>query len=266
MKIARNIWLVMIVAVLAVLVTDWSHGAWKKRPPHHEYGNVVIDNYSSKKGMTAVVFNHWLHRSQYTCRYCHSDLGFSLSAKGTKIREEDHDTGKYCSACHNGKTAFSASLPKNSGKEAGKLCDRCHSHRKKVAFEKSFYPYTRTFPRARFGNGINWIRAEKDGKLKVKDGASEKKERTGQKKSPSDSFIKPDEPAMPVIIFSHEEHAQWNGCDLCHPALFSEKKGEPKITMEAIMEGRFCGVCHGTVAFPVLDCQRCHTEPAILRR
>lgn len=23
-------------------------------------------------------------------------------------------------------------------------------------------------------------------------------------------------------------------------------------------EGRYCGTCHGTVAFPMLDCQRCH--------
>ena len=30
------------------------------------------------------------------------------------------------------------------------------------------------------------------------------------------------------------------------------------MTMAEIMAGKKCGVCHGTVAFPVSDCKRCH--------
>ena len=29
--------------------------------------------------------------------------------------------------------------------------------------------------------------------------------------------------------------------------------------MSTIIEGQFCGVCHGTVAFPVARFVRCHT-------
>ena len=29
--------------------------------------------------------------------------------------------------------------------------------------------------------------------------------------------------------------------------------------MTNIIEGQFCGVCHGKVAFPLTDCARCHT-------
>ena len=31
--------------------------------------------------------------------------------------------------------------------------------------------------------------------------------------------------------------------------------------MAEIYEGKYCGVCHVHVAFPLLDCQRCHTKP-----
>jgi c(7)-type cytochrome triheme protein len=31
--------------------------------------------------------------------------------------------------------------------------------------------------------------------------------------------------------------------------------------MIEIFDGKYCGVCHGKVAFPNLDCQRCHSQP-----
>ena len=30
--------------------------------------------------------------------------------------------------------------------------------------------------------------------------------------------------------------------------------------MKYILEGKFCGVCHLNVAFPLDDCQRCHPD------
>ena len=65
---------------------------------------------------------------------------------------------------------------------------------------------------------------------------------------------------MPDIIFSHDKHAIWNGCENCHPAVFSEKKGGNKFTMAEIFDGKSCGVCHGKVSFSTLDCQRCHVK------
>ena len=67
---------------------------------------------------------------------------------------------------------------------------------------------------------------------------------------------------MPAIIFSHKKHTVWNGCELCHPEIFvGVKKGATKYSMVEIFDGKYCGVCHTNVAFPLLDCQRCHTEP-----
>jgi c(7)-type cytochrome triheme protein len=68
---------------------------------------------------------------------------------------------------------------------------------------------------------------------------------------------------MPDIVFSHQKHSVWNGCEVCHPQVFSIEKGATPYTMQDIFDGRFCGACHSKVAFPSDDCQRCHTEPVM---
>ncbi len=259
--------MVILAAIIYIpFLLGNSHGAREKRPPHHEYGNVVIDNYSTKNKIAPVVFNHWLHRAKYTCRLCHVDLNFSLKANGSKITEEANKKALYCGACHNGKVAFGPVGKSGAGKKADTNCDRCHSYDKKETGKIKFYPFTRELPRSRFGNGINWIKAEKAGLLTLKDELTGKPGSKTKRTGPQDSVIKPDEQEMPQIIFSHDQHALWNGCESCHPEPFKKKKGSPKFTMEEIIEGKFCGICHGKVAFPVLDCQRCHTKPIILER
>ena len=66
---------------------------------------------------------------------------------------------------------------------------------------------------------------------------------------------------MQDIIYSHAKHTVWSGCEGCHPEIFvGVKKGLTKYSMEEIYQGKYCGVCHLKVAFPLLDCQRCHTK------
>jgi c(7)-type cytochrome triheme protein len=258
--------MIVVVTLFFMLSFEHSGAAMKKRLPHHEYGNVMINNLSEKKEIAPVVFNHWLHRARYTCRLCHEDLGFSMKRNGTKITESANEKGLYCGACHNGEEAFGALEKVQSSKKPEKNCKLCHSSGSQVPFKKKFYPFTKEFPRARFGNGVNWIRAESDGHLTLKDTLKGTTSKKVHQAGLSDSVISPDDPEMPRIIFSHDNHARWNGCALCHPEPFEENKGSPKFTMEEIIEGKFCGTCHGKVAFPILDCQRCHTEPAILGR
>ncbi len=62
------------------------------------------------------------------------------------------------------------------------------------------------------------------------------------------------------IIFSHDKHSVWNGCELCHPDIFGVKKGVTVYEMQDIFDGKFCGACHGKVSFANEDCQLCHTE------
>ena len=124
-----------------------------------------------------------------------------------------------------------------------------------------FATFTKPLPRGRFGNGIDWEKAELDGLLKPVDyleGVSVKRHiRPGQE----DFALSAKLPGMPDIIFSHAKHTTWNGCELCHPEIFKVRRGETRTSMVQIFEGQSCGTCHVTVAFPLIDCQRCHASP-----
>lgn len=66
---------------------------------------------------------------------------------------------------------------------------------------------------------------------------------------------------IPDVVFPHEPHTMWLDCNNCHPALFIMRQGANPVSMDQIVKGDFCGRCHGTVAFPIVDCFRCHTHP-----
>ena len=235
-------------------------GVKKRRPLPFEYGRVVINNYSETAHLSPVVFDHWLHRSNFTCRVCHVDVGFAMKAGATDIRAADNMSGYYCGTCHNGKKAF-LSCENEFARKNPEACDRCHSFGKKIAKKNDFREFTKDLPRERFGNGVDWEKAEDQGKISPADfieGVSIKRDKLiVQKDFELDAKVK----GMPEIIFSHKKHTVWNGCELCHPEIFiGIKKGTTKYSMVEIYEGKYCGVCHTTVAFPLLDCQRCHTQ------
>lgn len=242
-------------------------GVKKKRALPHAYGNVIINNYSEKAALAPVEFNHWLHRAVYSCRLCHVDIGFGMKAGSTNIKASDNRKGFYCGTCHNGrmkygeKTIFSSCLPKYTEDNA-KRCERCHSVGKNVTPEQDFYAFTEKFARERFGNGIDWEKAEADGSIKLIDsieGVSVKRAPMAVQK---DFSLHAKVAGMPDIIFSHAKHTVWSGCELCHPEIFlGVKKGLTKYSMSEIYEGKYCGACHLKVAFPLLDCQRCHSKP-----
>ncbi|MGE5894584.1 MAG: c(7)-type cytochrome triheme domain-containing protein, partial [bacterium] len=234
-------------------------GIKKRMPRPHEYGNVTINNYSERNNIAPVVFNHWLHRAKYTCRLCHVDLGFGMRAGSTEIKEEDNKKGVYCGACHNGKDTFGAESKDALG-NVMKNCYRCHSYGKNVKFEKDFYEFVKNFPKSRYGNRVDWLETENKGLVKLKDyieGISIKRKELEQKK---EIDIKARQLGMPDIIFSHKKHTIWNGCELCHPEIFGVKKGSTVYSMQDIFDGKYCGACHGSVAFPNNDCQLCHTK------
>lgn len=263
----RKIFVVLLFIILGAGIAMAQPGIKKKRPLPHEFGKVVIANYSEKKGLAPVVFDHWLHRAKFTCRLCHVDLAFAMKAGGSAIKAADNMGGFYCGACHDGKRSFGgekvfAACASNYTQEDLKRCERCHSSGKNVKRDYNFAAFTRDLPKERFGNGINWEKAEEDGLIKPIDfleGASIKRQSLAAQK---DFSLGTSVKGMPDIIFSHKKHTVWNGCELCHPEIFvGVKKGSTKYSMPEIFEGKYCGVCHVNVAFPLLDCQRCHTKP-----
>ncbi len=110
------------------------------------------------------------------------------------------------------------------------------------------------FPRDSRGI-INWVDTLDRGLIAPRTGL------TGGEKMHSVDFdvIFKNTASMPYVRFPHLPHTQWLTCKNCHPAIFLPQRGGNFVTMAAIIEGEYCGVCHGKVAFPPMECNRCHS-------
>lgn len=108
------------------------------------------------------------------------------------------------------------------------------------------------------GNRVRWVKALQDGAITPRTNIQPETQirvldldilltRTGE---------------MPMVLFPHKQHTEWLDCTNCHEALFAYKKGGTKgLNMFAVLQGEFCGRCHGAVAFPLTECRRCHSVP-----
>ena len=106
-RLSRSTVILLAIAALAwTTVTAETFGQRKRRPKPHEYGTIVIDTISTANNIAAVEFTHWFHRSKYTCRLCHVDIGFAMVTGETGITEADNRHGIYCGTCHDGTIAF----------------------------------------------------------------------------------------------------------------------------------------------------------------
>jgi len=240
----------------------------RDKPVPEEYGRVIINNFSSRAGLAPVRFNHWLHRAIFTCRLCHVDIGFAMQANETKIKADTIVKGFYCGACHNGariysgRKIFAACSTKTVKPEERKRCDRCHSVGKNLEKKIDYTSFTAQLPKQKYWNLVDWEEAEADWLIRPIDfleGVSVQRPALNAQK---DFSITSKSTWMPDIIFSHKKHNEWNGCEVCHPEIFpSVKKDAVKYSMLEISGGQYCGVCHGRVAFPLDECERCHSKP-----
>ncbi|GEM_PF-568822 len=62
----------------------------------------------------------------------------------------------------------------------------------------------------------------------------------------------------PWVVFPHRPHSEWLDCSNCHDAIFAREAGATPVSMLRILQGEYCGRCHGAVAFPLTECDRCH--------
>lgn len=67
--------------------------------------------------------------------------------------------------------------------------------------------------------------------------------------------------STPIVRFPHRQHTLWLDCSNCHEHLFKSQAGANRFSMQRILQGEQCGVCHGAVAFPLTVCGRCHNTP-----
>ena len=274
-------WIAVVAALLPVVASEAGECAdWRRAvqdpfslpgmPWPSALGRAVINNYSTKAGLPPVVFDHWLHRAMYTCRLCHVDIGFAMKVGATGIRAQDNEQGFFCGACHNGKRLYGgkpifAACSNSPASGGGGRCFRCHLDRSRAAPEYDFATFTGKLPKEsqipdwKDSGMIDWEKAEEEGLIKPSDYLEGVSIKRPELKTPPDFSYKP-RCGWSDIIFSHRKHAVWNGCEVCHPDIFPVKKGGVRFSMNDIVKGRYCGVCHDKVAFPLLFCQKCHAN------
>ncbi len=113
-------------------------------------------------------------------------------------------------------------------------------------------------PKSRSGNYINWSKAIEDQLV------APRYDMNNPDANPivlDLNIVREVKGSMPDVVYPHKQHTQWLDCANCHPAIFIPMKGANNISMASILMGEKCGVCHGTVAFPVSECRRCHSKP-----
>lgn len=214
-----------------------------------DYGNIVLNNKTGEgKAMPAVIFPHWWHRTQFTCKVCHMEIGFPMKAGETDFVMGDIFAGKQCGTCHNGSIAF---MPMD--------CARCHSQGQDVPQNRKIEEELKDLPKDDFGNKVDWVKAIRDGSIKPKatlDGTGQMMVVDMDIEIPVTKF----KPHPPDVVYPHKAHTEWLDCSNCHTAIFNmQKGGNPDMNMMKIISGQYCGVCHGKVAFPLENCYRCHS-------
>jgi c(7)-type cytochrome triheme protein len=173
--------------------------------------------------------------------------------------------GYMCGTCHDGKREYEGKKIFRSctstlvGAEEA-TCARCHEKEKNPAKTDAFFRFSEKLPKERLGNGIDWEKAENEGYIKPIDFLDKVSIKRAPLAVQKDFALEAKVTGLPNIIFSHKKHTFWNGCEVCHPEIFAGiKKGMTKYSMAEINEGKYCGICHTSVAFPLHDCQRCHS-------
>lgn len=107
------------------------------------------------------------------------------------------------------------------------------------------------------GNYVDWVQSIKKGQINPLFDYQD----PSKKPMPVDiKVVMEVKGTMPDVLFSHKEHTELLDCANCHPQIFVPQKGANQISMAQIMLGQSCGVCHGTVAFPVTECRKCHSQ------
>jgi len=110
------------------------------------------------------------------------------------------------------------------------------------------------------GNMVDWIRAQQNSYITPR---SSIQGTTDEEILDLDVLMKgTGANSVPYILFPHKPHTEWLACSNCHEHLFKSKAGATKFTMMQILDGEFCGVCHGAVSFPLTECNRCHSVTA----
>ena len=105
------------------------------------------------------------------------------------------------------------------------------------------------------GNKVDWIRALRESYIEPRTNIFPE-----TKIEVLDMDIVMDQTGeMPLVLFPHRPHTEWLDCENCHDRIFVKQVDANPINMFSILAGEYCGQCHGAVAFPLTECNRCHS-------
>ncbi len=105
------------------------------------------------------------------------------------------------------------------------------------------------------GNKVNWVTAIRDGSIRPRSGVDSNEAATIL----DQDVLMTNTSNTPYVVFPHRAHTEWMACVVCHEELFKSEIGANDIRMGHILDGGQCGRCHGAVAFPLTECNRCHS-------
>lgn len=104
---------------------------------------------------------------------------------------------------------------------------------------------------------VNWVEALEQGYIKPRADLQGK----GDMLVMDMDIIMKNTQFMPNVRFPHYQHTKWLDCSNCHPKIFIPQEHANPITMNKVLRGEYCGVCHDKVAFALFTCERCHSVP-----
>ena len=104
-----------------------------------------------------------------------------------------------------------------------------------------------------YKDDVDWSAALKQGLVRPRTGADPASQLASAFKY---DFIIAAENTKNDAYFPHSAHTAWLGCENCHMTIFPNKRNPA--TMKEMRGGASCGTCHGSVAFSLKSCKRCH--------
>jgi c(7)-type cytochrome triheme protein len=112
------------------------------------------------------------------------------------------------------------------------------------------------FPRDR-RNEVDWVKTLDQGLIEPR---ADLKGETKMTTMDKDILMKNTQ-FMPWVRFPHMAHTKWLACENCHPRIFIPQEDANPISMNKVLSGEYCGICHDKVAFSLFICERCHSVP-----
>lgn len=104
---------------------------------------------------------------------------------------------------------------------------------------------------------INWVKALDMGLIEPRANLTG----TGEMLVMNMDIVMKNTKDMPYVRFPHLQHTKWLDCSNCHPNIFLPQEHANDISMNKVLRGEYCGVCHDKVAFSLFTCERCHSVP-----